>query len=592
MDSEKRSEPENPDTGQAPQPVPLDESSRSAKKSRPNGDEVLPQANEDLSKAAASDPIVTECAGGAEESLPQAEPSAGPTLNTHVVPPPWSFRDVVSEPADLWDLEDDVEYEDGDIVYVDGEFGMGIELSETFKSRLDKQWQNSVIVKLLGRTIGYKALCGRIQTLWNPRGKFRVIDLLNNYFIVRFELHTDCIHALCDGPWQVYGSALTVQPWSSHFRAAEDRIARAVVWVRFPDLNPSRYHPRILGAMGILVGRTVKIDIKTHNAKLGQYAKSKVPAAGGVPSTSAGPSHSVPAPAGRTSGEYGEWMIVPRSSGRWTRKNPPPTSQANVSASTQADVNPKIQGSRYTVLGDDDTAGQQESASTATTVGGNLKGMNIIDSPMEPLDSDFPALARPVPKVRLGPVVEKNKKPGKPKNKKTTKSSSVDVLEASLNTGAQPTSSTMPQAHLMHPNSEPKVSPPLIPHSMVQLPPSTHSIIVSGIDKAPTVPSTSTPSTSLSPSPSSIPRATDGEVYSRLPDLNPSSALAYLPSVKSSGVGHSDGVGFSLKKPVLQTVGSRKTKGTAPPPPVGSSPSTVMSSDVVVSDVHELPSSQ
>ncbi|KAJ4822794.1 hypothetical protein Tsubulata_039470 [Turnera subulata] len=595
METEKRSEPETFVTGQPPFPDPPDDSTRSAKKSRPNGDEVLPQADEELVDVAPSVPFESACSGDADAPLPQAEPSASQPLHTSAAPPPWSFRDVVSKPADQRDLDDDVEYEDDDIVYVDGEFGMGIELFETFKSRLDKQWQNSVIVKLLGRTIGYKALCGRIQTLWNPRGKYRVIDLLNNYFTVWFELRIDCTHALCDGPWQVYGSALTVQPWSSQFRASENRVARAVVWVRFPDLNPSRFHPRILGVMGSLVGRTVRIDIKTHNAERGQYAKvvvevdltrplrgkimfetqpyevsyeglpticygcgcvghptklcpalpSKAPASSGVPSAPVGSSHSAPAPAWKASGEYSEWMVVPRSTGRWTRKNPPATSQANVTAHPQLDTASKNQESRYTILGDQDNDGQHASTSTSTTVGGDLKGKNVIESH----ETEFPALARPVPKG------------------------------ASLNIGALPSSSVMPQPNQVSLNTTPDVSPSHVSHSVVQLPPTTHSISVADMDKTPSVPSGSIPFTSLSPSPCPIPRPVNGEAHSRPPDLNPSSALAYMPPVKPAGVGHSDGFGFSLKKPVLPAIGLGKTKGSVPSSTVGIPPTTVVPSD-------------
>ncbi|KAJ4842711.1 hypothetical protein Tsubulata_042721 [Turnera subulata] len=59
-------------------------------------------------------------------------------------------------------------------------------------------------------------------------------------------------------------------------KAYEDRLSHAVLLVQFADLALSWYHPRILGALGSLVGRTINVDIKTHTAERGQYARVAV----------------------------------------------------------------------------------------------------------------------------------------------------------------------------------------------------------------------------------------------------------------------------------------------------------------------------
>ncbi|KAJ4846131.1 hypothetical protein Tsubulata_000839 [Turnera subulata] len=126
---------------------------------------------------------------------------------------------------------------------------------------------------LLGRNIGYKSLCSRLQTSWEPKGAYRVIDLANNFYIVRFERSEDQMFAQLNGPWQIIGHALSIQLWTPSFRESERKIARAIVWVQFPDLDPSLYHPRVLFALGRLVGNPIKINIKTQNIKQGQYAR-------------------------------------------------------------------------------------------------------------------------------------------------------------------------------------------------------------------------------------------------------------------------------------------------------------------------------
>ncbi|KAE8671378.1 hypothetical protein F3Y22_tig00111957pilonHSYRG00019 [Hibiscus syriacus] len=43
---------------------------------------------------------------------------------------------------------------------------------------------NSIIVRLFGKSIGYKALMNRIKALWNPLGNLNLIDLDNEYYLV------------------------------------------------------------------------------------------------------------------------------------------------------------------------------------------------------------------------------------------------------------------------------------------------------------------------------------------------------------------------------------------------------------------------
>ncbi|KAJ4838073.1 hypothetical protein Tsubulata_040834 [Turnera subulata] len=137
----------------------------------------------------------------------------------------------IGEEEDPWAFEDEAEVEEDDIVVEEGEDGDNIILSDAFKKRLQKPWENVVIVKLLGRKIGYRALQSKIHTMWKPSGPIKIIDLENNFYIVRFWDSSDYIHALTGGPWAIYEHALCVQPWDQAFRADTSSVSRVVVWM-------------------------------------------------------------------------------------------------------------------------------------------------------------------------------------------------------------------------------------------------------------------------------------------------------------------------------------------------------------------------
>ncbi|KAL4278661.1 hypothetical protein GQ457_03G021150 [Hibiscus cannabinus] len=66
-----------------------------------------------------------------------------------------------------------------------------IHFSDRVHDRVDWSMRHTIIVWLLGRAIGYKVLLDRIYGLWHPRGELQLIDLENNYYLVRFEDERD-----------------------------------------------------------------------------------------------------------------------------------------------------------------------------------------------------------------------------------------------------------------------------------------------------------------------------------------------------------------------------------------------------------------
>lgn len=79
-----------------------------------------------------------------------------------------------------------------------------ISFSQKVHLQLVKPWESIVVMKLLGRSIGYKVLCNRLEALWNMSYDFSVIDLENNYFLVRFKREFDAQHVLTQGLWIVF----------------------------------------------------------------------------------------------------------------------------------------------------------------------------------------------------------------------------------------------------------------------------------------------------------------------------------------------------------------------------------------------------
>ncbi|KAJ4827932.1 hypothetical protein Tsubulata_041745 [Turnera subulata] len=170
-------------------------------------------------------------------------------------------------------IADDFVEQDDDIVAYQTPKGPVVKLSDRYRSMLHKRWANTLIVKLWGRTIGFKSLCSKLPHLWSLKEGVRVVDLEKNFYFVRFNNRQDYMHALTDGPWIVFGHCLTVEPWIPQFNPATQKIKSVVAWVQIPELSCEYYDRRLLHTVCNMIGRLVRIDYNTEEAIRGRYAR-------------------------------------------------------------------------------------------------------------------------------------------------------------------------------------------------------------------------------------------------------------------------------------------------------------------------------
>lgn len=98
---------------------------------------------------------------------------------------------------------------------------------------LSEPWEESLVVKLLGKNLGYYAMKERLLRVWKPMAGFDIMAIGNSLFMVKFEEEVDRTKVINGGPWMIYDHYLTVQCWSQDFTAPTAKIDRTMVWIRF-----------------------------------------------------------------------------------------------------------------------------------------------------------------------------------------------------------------------------------------------------------------------------------------------------------------------------------------------------------------------
>ena len=87
---------------------------------------------------------------------------------------------------------------------------MKLQLSKEDKGIFRKPWRQTLIIKLLSRSIGYKILFQIITSLWKPKATIDHMAMDNRFFLVKFATLEDNGIAKYNGPWMIFNHYLTV----------------------------------------------------------------------------------------------------------------------------------------------------------------------------------------------------------------------------------------------------------------------------------------------------------------------------------------------------------------------------------------------
>ncbi|KAJ1418752.1 Ribonuclease H-like superfamily [Sesbania bispinosa] len=153
-----------------------------------------------------------------------------------------------------------------------------VKISKEEKKSICIPWKRSVIIKVLGKRVGYKMLQNRLYKLWHPSSSMEIIDLENEYFL------------------------------------------RVVVWIRIPGLPVEYYDRKILWRIGDTLGHTIKIDNNTLRERVVGLEKEQTKVE--VPAVT---TEQVVLPTGTNvmavpEEGFGPWMLVQRGGRRGLNK--------------------------------------------------------------------------------------------------------------------------------------------------------------------------------------------------------------------------------------------------------------------------------
>lgn len=77
-----------------------------------------------------------------------------------------------------------------------------------------------------------------------------MVDLENNFFLIRLQSYGDVEYALTEGPGVIMRHYLPVQSWSPQFDSKVTKLDTINAWIRLPGMPMHLYDKRILKKVG------------------------------------------------------------------------------------------------------------------------------------------------------------------------------------------------------------------------------------------------------------------------------------------------------------------------------------------------------
>ncbi|XP_028102147.1 uncharacterized protein LOC114301379 [Camellia sinensis] len=145
-----------------------------------------------------------------------------------------------------------------------------VKIPTNLLKKIREPWRKCLIVRLLGKTIGYKLFIAKMTEIWELEANF---EARNGFFIVKFDLIDDYMKVFTGGPWIVMDHYVIARKWQQDFKLNEAEGDATTIWVRFPTLPSEHYNEKALFHIAKVLGTPLKIDINIAMAAWGKYAR-------------------------------------------------------------------------------------------------------------------------------------------------------------------------------------------------------------------------------------------------------------------------------------------------------------------------------
>ncbi|KAK8936060.1 hypothetical protein KSP39_PZI014208 [Platanthera zijinensis] len=148
-----------------------------------------------------------------------------------------------------------------------------VDLDDVEAEEIQAEFANALVGRVVGVNFPFEWLSAQLHLKWGAYEGFRVCDLGEGCFLLKFAHRADRDHVLLKGPWHVAGKMVGLDVWSEKFIPALNPRLLVPTWVRAPGLPLQFWGEKNLCRIASIIGEPLYIDAFTKSKSRTSFAR-------------------------------------------------------------------------------------------------------------------------------------------------------------------------------------------------------------------------------------------------------------------------------------------------------------------------------
>ncbi|KMT01534.1 hypothetical protein BVRB_9g215370 [Beta vulgaris subsp. vulgaris] len=151
-----------------------------------------------------------------------------------------------------------------------------IPISRDEYHELCQKWNDTIIVKPVGKSFSSEFLINSMKKIWKPKGPLSGFPIGKGFFILKFGISEDVDRIVKNGPWFLANIFIHIQKWYPGFKPSLAKTNEYPVWVTLPELPVEFQTPSFLERIGNNLGTFIKADLYALKEEKMRFGKLQV----------------------------------------------------------------------------------------------------------------------------------------------------------------------------------------------------------------------------------------------------------------------------------------------------------------------------
>lgn len=137
----------------------------------------------------------------------------------------------------------------------------------------EHQWQNAVVVQVLGKAPNFSFFHHMVNKLWGRDGNVEICPVNASMFVVQLPNPLARDRVLESESWHIQNKPLLIRKWTPRIKPIDINLKKVPLWIHLKDVPLELFNREGLSYIASVIGKPLYMDSVTASCKSLAYAK-------------------------------------------------------------------------------------------------------------------------------------------------------------------------------------------------------------------------------------------------------------------------------------------------------------------------------